>query len=234
MVNAIIRAGDHLWVRCTGYAHHGIASGKNTVIHYMGKKGLYEDGMIAETTLENFSDGAEVHVKDHSDRQHGRLESVRRANQRIGEAEYNLVFNNCEHFVTWCIEGEHTSEQVNDIFRASGKAAAAAFAFRSYQAWTTAQQGDTIYRTASFARAAASAFGATSSATTTSGGTTALIAGLTGGMGAGGATAGLVSGGGAVVGLVGGAAAAPVLIPLAVGATVAGLAYAGWKALFDD
>ena len=29
----------------------------------------------------------------------------RRAEARIGEKEYNLLFNNCEHFVTECLTG---------------------------------------------------------------------------------------------------------------------------------
>ncbi|WP_390622910.1 lecithin retinol acyltransferase family protein [Ralstonia syzygii] len=183
MTNVAIRAGDHLWVWCTGYTHHGIASGRNTVIHYLGKKGLYEDGMIAETTLGQFAEGGEIHVKDHPDRRHGSVDSVQRARQRIGETEYNLVFNNCEHFVTWCIEDEHTSEQVNTVFRTAGQAAAAVYASRAYGAWATAQQGDTIYRTASYARTAASAVNAASSATATTGSTAAVVAGLTSGVG---------------------------------------------------
>ena len=29
---------------------------------------------------------------------------------------YNLQFNNCEHFVTWCIQGVHHSEQVDQAW----------------------------------------------------------------------------------------------------------------------
>ena len=34
---------------------------------------------------------------------------------RIGEQRYNLLFNNCEHFATWCKTGRHRSEQVDSF-----------------------------------------------------------------------------------------------------------------------
>ena len=33
---------------------------------------------------------------------------------RIGEQNYNLLFNNCEHFANWCKTGRHRSGQVED------------------------------------------------------------------------------------------------------------------------
>jgi hypothetical protein len=34
--------------------------------------------------------------------------------RRIGEQNYNLLFNNCEHFANWCKTGRHRSGQVED------------------------------------------------------------------------------------------------------------------------
>jgi hypothetical protein len=87
----------------------------------LGKKGVYQDGKIAETSVDGFADGKQVSLKDHPHRRNSRVKSVKRARQRIGETEYNLVFNNCEHFVNWCIEGEKTSEQVNDFLAKPSK-----------------------------------------------------------------------------------------------------------------
>lgn len=42
-------------------------------------------------------------------------ETVKRAESRIGESEYNLVSNNCEHFAIWCKTGISESHQVNRI-----------------------------------------------------------------------------------------------------------------------
>jgi hypothetical protein len=33
---------------------------------------------------------------------------------RLGEQNYNLLFNNCEHFAHWCKTGRHRSAQVED------------------------------------------------------------------------------------------------------------------------
>lgn len=42
-------------------------------------------------------------------------ETVARAKERIGERNYDLVENNCEHFALWCKTGISESRQVNRI-----------------------------------------------------------------------------------------------------------------------
>ncbi len=42
-------------------------------------------------------------------------ETVARAESRIGEKNYNLPVNNCEHFALWCKTGVHESTQVEDV-----------------------------------------------------------------------------------------------------------------------
>ncbi len=42
-------------------------------------------------------------------------ETVERAQSRIGETNYNLLTNNCEHFVIWCKTGISESHQVNSF-----------------------------------------------------------------------------------------------------------------------
>jgi Lecithin retinol acyltransferase len=37
---------------------------------------------------------------------------VRRARSRIGEDDYRLLTNNCEHFCNWCLCGVSRSAQV--------------------------------------------------------------------------------------------------------------------------
>jgi len=48
-------------------------------------------------------------------------ETVRRARSRMGEAKYNLVTNNCEHFAMWCKTGEAVSGQVEQVLNAGKK-----------------------------------------------------------------------------------------------------------------
>ena len=42
-------------------------------------------------------------------------ETVERARSRIGEANYDLATNNCEHFAIWCKTGISESHQVNNV-----------------------------------------------------------------------------------------------------------------------
>jgi hypothetical protein len=44
-------------------------------------------------------------------------EIARRALSRVDNHDsYSIWSNNCEHFATWCVSGEHTSTQVRDFF----------------------------------------------------------------------------------------------------------------------
>ncbi|MBU7436134.1 MULTISPECIES: lecithin retinol acyltransferase family protein [Burkholderiaceae] len=243
-----IRAGDHLWVQRLGYEHHGLASGRDTVIHYSGKDGVFDTGVIEEVPLSTFAKGRKVRFVDHPDRLHGRLESVRRARQRIGETEYNLVFNNCEHFVMWCIEDKHTSEQVNDAVRTTGNIAATAMMYRWYQTWAmeeamgptvrvatqmlsagrTASTVTSAMNAASAARTAASLAPTVSAALTSSApaATTAIANGLT----AAGLTGVVGGAGAAAVGIV----SAPVSIPVVAVAAGVGLAVTAVSAIWDS
>jgi hypothetical protein len=42
---------------------------------------------------------------------------VRRARSRIGDGGFDFVFNNCEHFATWCKTGLSKSAQVEAIWK---------------------------------------------------------------------------------------------------------------------
>ncbi len=44
---------------------------------------------------------------------------VARARSRLGERNFNLWLNNCEHFASWCVTGISSSEQILAIWRAS-------------------------------------------------------------------------------------------------------------------
>jgi len=45
---------------------------------------------------------------------------VARAASMVGQSGYDLFFNNCEHFATWCVAGEHVSTQVEAVCSAVG------------------------------------------------------------------------------------------------------------------
>ena len=103
-------AADHLQVpRQHGlFNHHGIDLGDGTVAHYL------EGREILRSPLEDFSQGQPIRVVDHPGASAPGL-TLRRAMSRIGEQNYNLLFNNCEHFATWCKTGRHRSGQIDSV-----------------------------------------------------------------------------------------------------------------------
>ncbi|HHQ4692209.1 MULTISPECIES: lecithin retinol acyltransferase family protein [Aeromonas] len=107
--------GDHLVSPRTGYQHHGLYLGDHLVIHYQGVSAGVHSGQIAITTLAEFSQGRGYRIQHHETRAYNREESIDRAYSRLGEGHYSTLFNNCEHFVLWCIEGFHYSQQINQL-----------------------------------------------------------------------------------------------------------------------
>ena len=49
-------------------------------------------------------------------------ETVQRAKSRLGETNYKILTNNCEHFAIWCKTGVNESLQVTSMLRALGSA----------------------------------------------------------------------------------------------------------------
>ena len=173
-----MQVGDHLVTPRTGYTHHGLYIGNQEVIHYEGKFGS-DSGRIAKVTLTEFCKGASCRVRDYPLRVYGRKESIERACQRVGESDYNLVFNNCEQFVAWCIMGFGYSEQINTVVSAAiqtkmlmetqGAQAVVSYVAQSTLTENTKQQIATAIVPTSAALVTGSAI---------SGGTVALVSGL--------------------------------------------------------
>ena len=103
-------AADHLQVpRQHGlFNHHGIDLGDGTVAHYL------EGREILRSSTDDFSQGQPLSVIEHADASPVRV-TLQRAMSRIGEQNYNLLFNNCEHFATWCKTGRHRSGQIDSV-----------------------------------------------------------------------------------------------------------------------
>jgi len=114
--------GDHLRVfRCVGmYYHHGIDLGRGRVIHYSGEPLDSSGAEVRIDPIKDFSKGGEIEIVEHT-RTLPVNEVIKRARSKLGEREYSLVFNNCEHFARWCKTGEHKSEQVEEIIRRIGE-----------------------------------------------------------------------------------------------------------------
>jgi hypothetical protein len=91
------------------FNHHGIDLGDGTVAHYL------EGRAILRSPLEEFSRSQPITVVEYPEEEVSAPGvTVRRAMGRLGEQNYNLLFNNCEHFAHWCKTGRHRSEQVEN------------------------------------------------------------------------------------------------------------------------
>jgi hypothetical protein len=108
--------GTELVTRRSGYEHHGIYAGNGMVIHYAGFAKSLHRGPVEEVTVEQFAGGHEVTIRQNPAARFVGMEAVRRARSRIGEDRYRLLTNNCEHFVTWCLDGRARSRQVQACF----------------------------------------------------------------------------------------------------------------------
>lgn len=110
------------------YQHHGIDLGDGTVVHFGEPQSVSEvrngvfttehfrihrisrEAFIQSATVQCAQQGGVYVVKHRSRLQ---AEAIReRALERIGQGEYALLTNNCEHFATWCVTGESDSRQV--------------------------------------------------------------------------------------------------------------------------
>ena len=103
--------GDHIYINCGAYTHHGIDCGDGTAIHYIGET---LQGIISRTSIDSFTSGKEVFVSKYDIYDSSDI-VIKRAESRLNEDKYNLLFNNCEHFAAWCKTGKHDSEQVTRI-----------------------------------------------------------------------------------------------------------------------
>jgi isochorismate synthase EntC len=94
------------------YEHHGIDCGDGTVIHY--RKPDDAEATISRTTMANFSMGDRIHLKRYQT-SFIADDVIRRAESRLGEQQYELFSNNCEHFATWCKTGNNESAQLRQF-----------------------------------------------------------------------------------------------------------------------
>lgn len=105
--------GDHIFARRPLlYTHHGIDCGDGYVIHYTGEIGSKANAAVRRTPLEDFlADAEEARIVKY-EKCDAPDTVVARAESRLREKKYRLLFNNCEHFATWCKTGKKRSGQV--------------------------------------------------------------------------------------------------------------------------
>jgi hypothetical protein len=108
------RRGDHLRAdRPGGYHHDGIYLGNGQVVHLTSIPGRGKAGArVRIDPLEVFASGSPVAVRPYAGN-HDPDAIIARALSQLGEGDYHLLFNNCQHFARWCATGDRVSEQVD-------------------------------------------------------------------------------------------------------------------------
>lgn len=136
------RRGDVLQVPRSIFIHFGIYLGGNKVAHMIpdilpvltndrklisavitNKRlilgCIYRRATVRVDTLENFAYGASAEIsrvyKKKNSHAFRNEDVARRAEKLIGATPYSLLWNNCEHFVTYCKYGSATSRQTDEV-----------------------------------------------------------------------------------------------------------------------
>ena len=111
--------GDHIKVKIDSFYHHGIFVSKNEVIHFCSDEKfsiLSKNLEIQATSLLNFAHGNKIEIVEYNNR-YGPDKTVELARGKIGDSDYDLTFNNCEHFAYSCTTGHKTSKTMDRLKR---------------------------------------------------------------------------------------------------------------------
>ncbi|WP_213304030.1 lecithin retinol acyltransferase family protein [Paraburkholderia sacchari] len=139
--------GAHLATRRPGYVHHGIYIGNGRVIHYAGFSRHLGSGPVEVISIEEFSAGFGLLLVPHPHAQYTGREIARRAASRLGEHNYKLLTNNCEHLCLWCVLGQGRSHQVDACMRNPARAVRVLFTLllcKVVRDWMQASSGRTV------------------------------------------------------------------------------------------
>lgn len=114
--------GDMIRTKVSFYHHYGIFVSEDQVIQF----GLPDDPLreaeqikVLSTDMRTFLQGGELEVAqmDRAERKsmYSPEKIVERAQQRLGQGGYDILHNNCEHFVNDCVFGQPKSAFLQDV-----------------------------------------------------------------------------------------------------------------------
>lgn len=118
--------GDMIRVPLGGVYHYGIFASESEIIQfglpplpeYRDRPGAFQ---VLATDMALFSCGKIVEVgipeKEERQKRFSREETLRRARARLGEGGYDLLRNNCEHFVWDCAFGQKKCTQYDEAIQ---------------------------------------------------------------------------------------------------------------------
>ena len=125
LTEADLLTGDHIYVkrRRRLYVHHGIYMGDGKVINFTGSVREKKDPKVQETDLSRFLKGGTLRRRDYEERLPA-SETINIAKEQLSDGSYSMLWNNCEHFATYCATGKRKSRQVRRAFSGLGTVAA--------------------------------------------------------------------------------------------------------------
>ena len=116
------KCGDIVRTKVTFYHHYGIFTESDTVIQFGLPDNVNRPAsevVVIETDVYTFLQGGEleVGVPDFNEKKKMRAKAqiVSLARERLGEGGYDILHNNCEHFVNECAFGERYSSFVSGV-----------------------------------------------------------------------------------------------------------------------
>jgi len=126
VAQADLLPGDHICVRRKGrfYSHHGIYMGDGKVVHFAGSIREKIDPEVHETDLSRFLKDGIVRRRDYKQRLPA-SQTMRIAREQLSDRSYSMIWNNCEHFATYCVTGKKKSRQVKRVLSGLGTAGVA-------------------------------------------------------------------------------------------------------------
>ena len=96
--------------------HYGIYVSDSEVIQYGNGNDIFnskENVVVNVTTIDSFLNGKFLEVREYSFleklKKNSKEKIIDLAKSRIGEAKYDILNNNCEHFVNECVFNKHES-----------------------------------------------------------------------------------------------------------------------------
>lgn len=114
--------GDIIRTKVSFYHHYGIFVDEQSVIQFGMPDNVYqpaEEIKVLSSSINDFLNGGELETgepeKDEKKKMRSAEERVKLALSRIGDGGYDILHNNCEHFVNECAFGEHTSGFVQGV-----------------------------------------------------------------------------------------------------------------------
>ena len=101
-------------------SHHGIYIGNGEVLQFEHQDGLKFNATVIKVDINKFKESSKkrksplyAFYNNINDESTDKI--LKRANKILGTKNYNIITNNCEHVVNYCINGKKNSEQINRI-----------------------------------------------------------------------------------------------------------------------